>query len=928
MNSQETLKRAKDCARQMEAHLSHGRMKEGKREALEGLALCGIQCNFEHQPISITVAGIPVAGNPVASSSVVADLLLTAPLLAPLPTLSNPLLEIALEILPNLALNVLALDLDVTLFTALENTAILLTKQFGRCPHTALIYATYSLLLSQEERFEESNLIAEIVLSDIEHQQDQKQIPAVLNLLASSSLYFKSPGTRCIDLHKRGYEISLKEQDNAKAVLNFNNMLFMYLAQGRALQDIYAHLNVQAFLFKGKELGIVLPGILKSYINALLFANHLPATSLLGSPELMDSPIRIHQAARLHFTHLLAYWQGDLVTALVAGGEIQKYVGQLPTFVYFIEHALFYSLSLLAQAECTGELSQETITLLNNAQDKLRNLAEGYPPNFEAMYYLLTASYKHVLNKPFAAVIEDFRKAIESARINEFTHYEALGNELLGKYYQKIGLAEYAQFHLTAAHTLYRDWGCKLKTQQLQSKFTFLGVSINADSETNFPNAEAVSPSEFGSGSEIAQDQVSIDSILNAAQLLTEKRDREDLLHYLLDVLLTQSAATQVTLTIDDKKGFPSGYLATNQRDSDIEIVNLTKEALIANNTWDLLTYVRTINTPLLIEDIRSFPKNIVAPTELRSRLPLACLPLYDGNSLVGSICIENVSAPNLELIELLDVLNLILNQAAVALENVSHYEKIQIVHNELEQRVQERSLELEAANRELEAFSYAVSHDLRGPLRSIRGFTQALLEDHSQEFDATGNDFLNRIYANSGRMTLLVEGLLELSRVSIKNLNFERVDLSSLAKTIAKNLSLTHPTHFVKFKCSDHFEVIGDERLLYSLMDNLLGNAWKYTTKTEFPAIEFGAYKQAEETIYFVKDNGVGFDMKFKDDLFKSFKRLHSVKQFEGTGIGLATVKRIIDRHNGMIWAESKIDQGSEFYFTLGAIPDNAITR
>ena len=397
MNPQEKLIRAKEYAQQMEAHLSHGRMKEGKIAALEGLAICGIQCDFENKSLAITVPGIPVTTHSLLETPTLA--------LHDLPKISDPLLEIALEILPNLALSVLAMTLDVDLFKVLERAAILITRQHGKCAHTAMIWATYSLLLSLEEQFDESHQVAEHVLQEVELQQNQKHMSAVHNLLASVSLYFKSPISRCVEIHNQGYEQSLMEYDNAKAVLNYNNMLFMHLAQGRDLEDLYAHMNVQAFLFKGKELGIILPGILKSYVDALLFANNLPAVSQLGTPELLDSQIKIHQAARLHFTHLLAYWQGDIETALIAGSEVQGYITQLPPFVYFIEHYLFYALSLLAQSEHTGELTPETTIIIDEAKSKLRRLAEGYPTNFEAMYRLLAASYKLQLDRPFFEVL-------------------------------------------------------------------------------------------------------------------------------------------------------------------------------------------------------------------------------------------------------------------------------------------------------------------------------------------------------------------------------------------------------------------------------------------------------------------------------------------------------------------------------------------
>ena len=235
-----------------------------------------------------------------------------------------------------------------------------------------------------------------------------------------------------------------------------------------------------------------------------------------------------------------------------------------------------------------------------------------------------------------------------------------------------------------------------------------------------------------------------------------------------------------------------------------------------------------------------------------------------------------------------------------------------------LEQRVIERTTQLEAAYKELEAFSYSVSHDLRAPLRSIDGFSQVLLEDYMDKLDAAGQDALKRVRAAAQRMAQLIDDMLKLSRVTRSEMHLETVDLSAMAHAVLDELQRTQPERQVNCVIVEGIVAKGDTQLLRAVLENLLGNAWKFTGKHGCARIEFGKTQREGETTYFVRDNGAGFDMAFVNKLFGAFQRLHPVEEFPGTGIGLATVQRIIRRHRGRVWAEGALAQGATFYFTL----------
>jgi PAS domain S-box-containing protein len=235
-----------------------------------------------------------------------------------------------------------------------------------------------------------------------------------------------------------------------------------------------------------------------------------------------------------------------------------------------------------------------------------------------------------------------------------------------------------------------------------------------------------------------------------------------------------------------------------------------------------------------------------------------------------------------------------------------------------LEELVQERTRQLEASNQEMEAFSYSVSHDLRAPLRSIDGFSQLLLEECDSQLDATARNYLQRVRANTQRMGHLIDDLLLLSRVTRRSLSHGKVDLSGIASAVAADLRENEPERVVEFHCQSGIWAQGDEKLLRVVLENLLGNAWKYTRREAHPVIEFGVERQHGADCHFVRDNGVGFDMNYHHKLFGAFQRLHSMEEFPGTGIGLATVQRIIHRHGGRVWAEGQVGTGATFYFTL----------
>ena len=281
-------------------------------------------------------------------------------------------------------------------------------------------------------------------------------------------------------------------------------------------------------------------------------------------------------------------------------------------------------------------------------------------------------------------------------------------------------------------------------------------------------------------------------------------------------------------------------------------------------------------------------------------------VPLTTGEKTLGLLFIWLRHLPLFEQDDL-HLLTLLAEQSAIALDYAAVLSEQQTLISQLK-----------SVNEELESFAYSVSHDLRAPLRSIDGFSLALQEDYGGQLDAQGLNYIQRVRAATQNMAQLIDDLLALSRVTRGELKRETVDLTALVQSICQQLSASQPDRKVEFVIAPTEKVMGDPRLLRVAMENLLNNAWKFTSKQQYSRIEFGAQEQHGRQMFYVRDNGAGFEMAYADKLFGAFQRLHTTRDYPGTGVGLATVKRIIHRHAGQVYAEGAVNQGATFYFTI----------
>jgi PAS domain S-box-containing protein len=346
------------------------------------------------------------------------------------------------------------------------------------------------------------------------------------------------------------------------------------------------------------------------------------------------------------------------------------------------------------------------------------------------------------------------------------------------------------------------------------------------------------------------------------------------------------------------------GILILNPKSGEIDDVNpflvkllgISRESMLNKKIWDI-----------------GFFNDIIASKDNFKKLQEEAYIRYDDLPLRTAdgrqVDVEFIS--NLYMVDNVKVIQ-------CNIRDISERKRIELALSTSRELLDRRSAELEIANKELEAFAYSVSHDLRAPLRTMDGFSLALLEDYSDTLNITAKDYLMRIRAASQHMAQLIDDMLKFSHITRVEMNHDTVNLSSLAMNIMKELQKSQPDRQVKLKIADELIVEGDTNLLRVLLYNLLGNAWKYTGRHPSAEIEVGSMLENDRTVYFVKDDGAGFNMAYADKLFSPFSRLHTIDEFPGTGIGLATSQRIVIRHGGAIWVKGIVEKGATVYFTL----------
>lgn len=500
-------------------------------------------------------------------------------------------------------------------------------------------------------------------------------------------------------------------------------------------------------------------------------------------------------------------------------------------------------------------------------------------------------------------------------------HDLARGNLAAGRRARAAGAREVAEGYLTT--------GLALMSEPASDEAAELALCLRAELVPRFSDA----PPPSRSAPPTSAAAIDLVSVLEASRALSGEMDLERLVDKLMTIALESAGAERGALVRGGERAWEVSAFATVEN-REVRVTRPLEGHATEGLPASILGYVARTRESVVLDEVTADPRFAKDPYIARARpRSVLCVPILRHRELGGVLYLENNLAAAAFTRGRLAVLEILMSQAAIALDNATLYaraqaeaeerrraeEEVRKLNARLEERVSDRTAELRAANTELEAFSYSVSHDLKQPLRIISGFSAALEDEHGKALGEDGRAYVGRIRSASKRMNDLIDDLLRLSRVTRSEIARARIDMSALARAVFTDLKRAEPHRNVELIIDEGLTALGDARMMQIALENLIGNAWKFTSKHERARIEVGVLgPSGGEAVFFVKDDGDGFNVRKAPRLFGAFQRMHSAADFPGTGIGLATVQRIIRRHGGRIWAESAPGSGATFFFTM----------
>lgn len=764
--------------------------------------------------------------------------------------------------------------------------------------------------LCSQKRYRDAHYISRAVIEQIEKGNITR---GASNIYLHVGFYANHLGQgmdECIELCHRGYKTGLELGELSKASFCFSNITVLMYAKGVAFSELDPQI--------GKMLEIN-----RFYKNEVAGANHYYRllNVLRGNtegddltPESFGTALweAISKSAIVTMVHYLqfqeAFWlssdDDEILQKYEQAEDMEKYL--TGTCIY-IDRLVQGTLLFLRLSRKNAQLAARYAKTIESNRALIKSLAGDCPENFHHKYLLVEAEFLYLKRERWRAQ-EKYEAAIEAAKLSGFLQYQALANELCGRFWYENNNQTVSKTYFQEAIYFYRKWGANAVAERVDREYSQQLQLLTLESPEG--SRETSGTNTLRSGDYLAK--LDMATMLRVSQTIFEDISLKGMLENMVQVVAESSGAQNAIFLA---KGDDQLSLMASFEDGQVEVLQLEPLAEVDRVCHGLVRFVFRSGESVILGDATQEGSFIYDPYVQKEKpKSVLCTPMRYQGEVQGVLYLENNRAAEAFQEKHLVLLNILLSQIGVAFQNAQ-------THYEMERRIEERTNELSEANRELESFSYSVSHDLRSPLHKISGFADAVLEDYGERLDDEGRSFLNYVIEGTHEMTEIIDGLLELSQTNRANPSVDHFDLSEMvAQTVAALQQDSTIAHY-HFDIQDNIFVYADKGLLKRVVDNLLSNAIKYSRKTEQPQVEFGGRITSKRVTCYIRDNGSGFDSKVKDKLFQPFSRLHGKEEFEGSGIGLAIVKRIIERHGGRIWAESELGQGATFYFTLPVV-------
>jgi len=846
-----------------------------------------------------------------------------------LPIISEPEMLAAMQLLVNMCAS--AYFAIPPLFALIVLKMVGLLMERGNMMLAPFAYAAYGILLCGVELEIETGYQFGQLALNLLHRLDAKPIQARTLFLVSQINLWKTHLRDSLQPLQDCYQIGIDQGDlefSGYAAMHFCTDSF---AVGQPLNELKLYLTNYAQAVKQikHSSGMHFVGICWQTVHNLI--EKVPNPGIV-SGQVYEQATRLPQMqqtnfhAGLFYLYLnqlfLCYLFADPWQAIANADLAQEY---LPAMAGVAVVPIFYFYDSLAKLAVylDTDPDQQSVLLqqVKDNQTKMQIWARHAPMNYLHKWYLVAAEQYRVLGEILPAM-EAYDYAITLARENKYIQEEALGNELAAKFHLANNRITIAKAYLQEARYGYLRWGAKAKVQDLERRYPRL---LELRCEANITGKMDTTQS-----GKTKLEVLDLETVLKASLAIASEILLDNLLVKMMTILIENAGAQTGYLILPTQdEWYIEAIGKIGEQAAVLQSIPVELNSADSNPTvlpTGIINYVIHTHENVVLDNAIESGNFQLDPWVIQHQSKsLLCVPLLNQGNLTGIVLLENNLTTSAFTSDCIKILQLLSTRAAISIDNarlLNQQEELNAALSAseaaLEERVIQRTAELQAANKALEAFAYSVSHDLRAPLRAIDGFSRMLEEDYGQNLDPEANRYLRIVRENGKRMGELIDDLLSLSRLDRHKMTRQPIFPNEMIKLVLSDLHMDLEGREIEFKIAQLPICQGDLSLLKQVWLNLLSNAIKYTRYKSLAQITIDYVVIEGEGVYFIQDNGAGFDMQYADTLFGVFQRLHKEQDFPGTGIGLAIVQRIIQRHGGRIWFEAFVDKGATFYFTL----------